>query len=251
MNHLRLKQSNGWFVADDSFKHALLQLSDGAFKLFVLLCLEADRPSGRLAFSQAELARKLGKSRRSVGTYLQQLQQKEICRVDSASNQYDSGTLQISAQYWPYETESCQNSESNSEEITYQKAIEKFYSSRPCVCFSLSEADRSLVRKWFRRSIDLSMVEQVILLGCGRKYVSWLNGQNGEPIGSLYYFDPIIREVLSQELSTDYCNFNRQQVNRLEKRWLKSVNGNPESGCEKLAQPNPLKERRNEMMMIT
>ena len=247
MNRLRLKPSTGWFAADDSFKRALVELSDGAFKLFALLCLEAQRPSGRLAFRQGTLARKLGKSRRSVGTYLKQLQEKGICRIASGSNQYDSGTLTISAQYWPYETDSCQTSESNSEETAYLKAIEPFYISRPCVRFSLSEADRSLARKWLLQSIDLSVVEQAILLGCGRKYVAWLNGQNGEPIGSLYYFDPILQEVLSQDLSPDYCHFNRQQVDRLERRWLKRVN--PQSACEKFAQPNPLKERRDEMML--
>lgn len=249
MNRLRLKPSTGWFAADDSFKRALVELSDGAFKLFALLCLEAQRPSGRLAFRQGELALKLGKSRRSVGTYLQQLEEKGICRIASGSNQYDSTTLQISAPYWPYETDSSQSTESSPEETAYLKAIEEFYISRPCVRFSLSEADRSLARKWLLQSIDLSVVEQAILLGCGRKYVSWLNGQNGEPIGSLYYFDPILQEVLSQDLSPDYCHFNRQQVDRLERRWLKFINGNPKSGCEKFAQPNPLKERRDEMML--
>ena len=249
MNHLRLKQSTGWFAADDSFKRALVQLSDGAFKHFVLICLEAQRPSGRLAFNQGKFARKLGKSRRSVGSYLKQLQEKGICRIASSSNQYDSGTLTISNQYWPYETDSCQASESNSEETAYLKAIEQFYIARPGVRFSFSEADRSLARKWFLQSMALSSVEQAITIGCGRKYVSWLNGQNGEPIGSLYYFDPILQEVLKQDLSHDYCNFNRQQVDRLEKRWLKHLNS--EFGCEKFAQPNPLKERRDEMMLTT
>jgi hypothetical protein len=93
------------------------------------------------------------------------------------------------------------------------------------------------------------MVDQAILLGCGRKYLSWLNGHNAQPIGSLYYFDPILQEILSQKLSPDYCNFNRQQVNRLERRWLKSINGNPQSGCENFAQPNPTQQRRDKMML--
>jgi biotin operon repressor len=242
MNRLRLKQTTGWFAADDSFKRALRQLSDGAFKLFALLCLEADRPSGRLAFRQAQLAQKLGKSRRSVGTYLRQLQQKGICRVASSSNQYESGILLISPQYWPYETDSLQTTESSPEETAYLEAIQQLYSARRCVPFSLSEADRCLARKWFRQSIALSVLEQAILLGCGRKYVSWLNGQNTEPIGSLYYFDPILQELLSQNLSPDYCNFNRQQVDRLERRWLKLNDENPNSACEKFAQPNPSKK---------
>jgi hypothetical protein len=251
MNNLRLKQPSGWFAADRSFQKALTRLSDGAFKLFVLLCLEAERPSGHVAFHQAELARKLGKSRRSIGAYLNELQEKGICRVSSGKNQYDCNILQFEDHYWPYETDPNENEQPNQKEKDYLKAIETFYSSRLCVRFSLSEADQNLARKWFRHSIDLGSIEQAILLGCGRKYVSWLNGQNREPIGSLYYFHPILQEVLSQELSKDYCRFNRLQVDRLEKRWLKSKNGNPESGCENFAQPNQTKERRDEMMLTT
>lgn len=251
MKNLRLKQPTGWFAADDSFKRALIQLSNGAFKLFALICLEAERPSGRLSFHQTALARKLGMSRRSVRTYLNELQAKGICRITSGAHQYDSNILQISDRYWPYEIESGEHSESGSEETAYLKEIEKLCSSRPCVRCVHSEADRCLSRKWFRRSIDLSMVEQAILLGCGRKYVSWLNGQKVEPIGSLYYFEPVLQEVLSQQLSNDYCNFNRLQLDRLEKRWLKSVSGNRKSGCENFALPNPTKERRDEMMLTS
>jgi biotin operon repressor len=251
MKNLRLKQPNGWFAADRSFQKALTLLSDGAFKLFALLCLEAERPSGRLAFHQAELAQKLGKSRRSIGAYLNELQEKGTCRITSGKNQYDYNIFQFEDHYWPYETDPDENEQPSQEETDYLKTIETFYSSRLCVRFSLSEADQNLARKWFHRSIDLVSIEQAILLGCGRKYVSWLNGQYREPIGSLYYFNPILKEVLSQKISKDYCRFNRFQVNRLEKRWLKSKNGNPESGCENFAQPNPPKERRDEMMLTT
>ena len=247
MSRLRLKQSSGWFVADDSFRQALDRLSDGAFKLFALLCLEAERPSGRVTFRQTELARKLGKSRRSVGTYLKDLQEKGICQVDSGVNQHDTNILQISPRYWPYETESGENPEASSQESQYCREIEKFYSSRPCVRFSLSPADRVLIRKWFLQSIDLSDVEQAVLLGCGRKYVSWLNGQKGEPIGSLYYFEPILKEVLNSQLSPGYRRFNRIQVDRLEKRWLKQ--DDQKSACAKISQPNPSIERRDEMML--
>ena len=50
---LRLKQSRGWFAATSSFREAIEKLSDGAFKLFACVCLDADRPTGRLrAFAQ-------------------------------------------------------------------------------------------------------------------------------------------------------------------------------------------------------
>jgi len=40
---LSLKESSGWFAAGASFRRALTVLSDGAFRLFALICLEADR----------------------------------------------------------------------------------------------------------------------------------------------------------------------------------------------------------------
>ena len=40
---LRLKKPNGWFPAGEGFLEAITILSDGAFKLFVFLCLHADR----------------------------------------------------------------------------------------------------------------------------------------------------------------------------------------------------------------
>jgi hypothetical protein len=40
-SNLCLKESSGWFVAGASFQRALRTLSDGAFKLFTYLCLEA------------------------------------------------------------------------------------------------------------------------------------------------------------------------------------------------------------------
>jgi hypothetical protein len=37
-----LKESSGWFAAGNSFRRALPLLSDGAFKMFAYICLEAD-----------------------------------------------------------------------------------------------------------------------------------------------------------------------------------------------------------------
>jgi len=64
---LSLKEPAGWFAAGASFRRALWMLSDGAFKLFAHLCLEADRRTGRFEAVHAELAKAVGKSRRIVG----------------------------------------------------------------------------------------------------------------------------------------------------------------------------------------
>jgi hypothetical protein len=44
--HPGLKQPSGWFAAGAAFRQALTLLSDGAFKLFAYLCLQAKRQTG-------------------------------------------------------------------------------------------------------------------------------------------------------------------------------------------------------------
>jgi hypothetical protein len=57
---LSLKQTTGWFPAGDAFRKALAILSDGAFKLFAYLCLEARHR--RFQTTHKELAFAMGKS---------------------------------------------------------------------------------------------------------------------------------------------------------------------------------------------
>ena len=78
-DRLCLKEASGWFVAGASFRRALWTLSDGAFKLFAHLCLEADRRTGRLEAVQGDLAKAIGKSRRIVGKYIDELKHKQVC----------------------------------------------------------------------------------------------------------------------------------------------------------------------------
>jgi hypothetical protein len=43
---LRLKHPTGWFAAGREVSRALPLLSDGAFKLYIHLCLTAERSTG-------------------------------------------------------------------------------------------------------------------------------------------------------------------------------------------------------------
>lgn len=239
MSALELKNPNGWFAAGREWQRAMRQLSDGAFKLFVWISLQAERATGRFAFRQAELAQALGKSRRSIGTYLKELERKGVCRRSSAPNQYLDGVLQVSEPYWPYRGIPAESSGSDPEEKQYLEAIRRLLGDHPCLRFALSAADRQLVQQWSEQALPWAQVEQAILIGGGRKYVSWLNGQPGEPIGSLHYFTPILEEIAQLELSAEYCAFNRLQVEKLKSRWLKTqprTKSNEDSACENFAQ---------------
>ena len=67
---MKLKHANGWFAAGPEVARAIALLSDGAFKLFVYLCLLANRYTGCFAFNDLVLATVLQKSLRSIVSYL-------------------------------------------------------------------------------------------------------------------------------------------------------------------------------------
>ena len=91
----QLKVQAGWFAAGAPLLQALESVSDGAFKLFVYLCLKADRSTAELTVSPTQLARALRKSRRSLSTYLGELQSRGLCQLTVARNQHEHTRLQI------------------------------------------------------------------------------------------------------------------------------------------------------------
>jgi hypothetical protein len=63
-------------------------------------------------------------------------------------------------------------------------------------------------------------IERAFLLGCTRKYVSWLNGQISGPIASLGYFRSIVDEVAQMETSPDYWRYIGESLDKYERAWL-------------------------------
>ena len=252
---LKIKSGDGWFAADRSWQSAAQKLSDGAFKLFVYLSLGAERSTGRFVFRQGDLAKALNKSRRSIGKYLRELEEKQLCRISGSANQHATATLQIRDDYWPYERspETDVLDSTRSAQKLYVEALEQMLLTRPCVRCRYSAADRQLAAQWFQQEVPLDNIEQAILLGCGRKHVAWLNGGQGQPIGSLHYFSPILEEVAVSPLSDAYRAFNRWQVWRLEQRCLRAQKdpqtSQEETAWENFFQAKPTKPERDEMMM--
>ena len=79
---LKLKNPKGWFAAGDEVRKAVTLLTDGAFKVFVYICLYARRNTGTLETSQTELARNIRKSQSSVRNYLRELQDAACARFN-------------------------------------------------------------------------------------------------------------------------------------------------------------------------
>jgi hypothetical protein len=220
-SHLCLKESFGWFAAGASYRRALRILSDGAFKLFTHLCLEANRRTGRYEAVQTELAKAIGKSRRIVGKYIEELQRKHVCTVRSASNQYSRTCFEICDEYWPYwRIEETTTSDSQSANA-YVDAIKKSFVAIGCTNGKLSARDAQIARDLQNTGVPLETVQNALLIGTVRKYVSWLNGGSREPIGSLAYFVAIISEINDRPLTPDYQEYLQGKVGQLAKVWEK------------------------------
>src|SRR5579859_6674645 len=91
----RLKHPTGWFAAGREVSRALPLLSDGAFKVYIYVCLSADRATGRLQIGHADLVKALGKSRRSVIACLDELRDRHVFDVRPAMNQHIGGEIEI------------------------------------------------------------------------------------------------------------------------------------------------------------
>jgi hypothetical protein len=227
---LCLKEPSGWFAAGASFRRALRTLSDGAFRLFAHLCLEADRRTGRFETMQGELAKAIGKSRRIVGKYIDELKHKQVCIVRSARNQHARTCIEIRDEYWPYrripEVESINGQVRN----PYVEAIKSSFVTLGCTIGKFSSRDAQFAQDLQQRGIPLEIVQDALLMGAARKYISWLNGGAPQPIGSLVYFATLVSEIQERPLPADYRGYLREKVARLARAWAKESAKRPKNG---------------------
>lgn len=216
-----MKHPTGWFAAGKEVASAMTLLSDGAFKLYVFLCLRADRSNARLEIDQASVAKSLAKSRRSVIVYFEELKQCGVCNVKFAANQHTQGMVQICDAFWPYVTPAPAENAGSAD--NYIVRIRMLLETRNCVSLSFAPADEKLAHTLFSNHIPLERVERAFLLGCTRKYISWLNGQGSGPIASLGYFRPIVDEVAGMDTSADYWRYVSESLDKYERAWLARI----------------------------
>lgn len=212
---MKLKDSTGWFAANRRMLQALYILSDGAFKLFVYISLNADRSTGILRVAQGELARAVHKSRGSIATYLDELSQRRVCVVTPAANQHQPGEIEISDAFWPYHKET----PDSIEESGFVEEVRGRLLKYPIVRSSFGAADEKLARELFRNGVSLEQVDRALLLGLSRKYVSSLSSLSSNPIYSLSYFLPLLDEVAQTETSDRYWDYLRRRLDDLNASW--------------------------------
>jgi len=213
---LVLKQSTGWFAAGWMFADAMTVLSDAAFKLFAWLCLNADRHTGRIRITVAEMAQALDKSEGEIETACDELVARGVGRRGT------DGGWEIADGYWPYEK---QPSEAGPE--AYVAQVRKLLSEPACIRCMFSAADEKLARDLYQRGISLAQVERAIRLGCARKYATLLaNPTTAVPIASLSYFKTIIDEVMHEPNTSDtYWAYIRRKAVTLEREWMSRSRG--------------------------
>jgi hypothetical protein len=216
---LRLKQTNGFFAAGPEMLRALRLLSDGAFKVFVHCALKASRQTGQYLTTHQELARVIGKSSRSITTYLEELVRKKVCRVEPGRNQHHPGLIEIEDPFWPYLKPDAPIS---SPDIEYVERIRGLFLEHPIVRSSFGEADRHLARALHRRGVPFQQVERALVLGLARKYATCLNNPEVPPITSLHYFLPLLREVQETRVSQQYWTYTANRLEHFRQRWLDS-----------------------------
>lgn len=216
-----LKEATGWFAAGDTFREALALLSDGAFRLFAYLCLEANRPTGRLGATHKELATALKKSKRVVGTYVAELEAAGVCQVKPGKNQFAGTIFEISDRYWPYHRAA--NAIESPEQGTYVESVREYFLALGCGSGKFGAAEAATARNLQRRGIPLAVIEQAMLMGACRKYMSWFEGRALEPIQSLAYFESLIAEVQGNPLPPGYSAYLRKKAKQFAESWNQSL----------------------------
>jgi len=248
-DRMSLKEASGWFAAGNSFRCAMRCLSDGAFKLFTHVCLEADRYTGCYEATQTDLAQTLGKSRRIIGAYISELETKKVCMVRSGRNQFRHTVFEIREDYWPYKRLSCPSVKnpvemsivSNTHTTScatsppivtvaaaqknridmdrYVRVIRRIFLTLGCTHGIFRPADEEIARDFYDRKVLLSEVLDALVLGAVRKLAAWLNGRKSGAITSLKYFDPIVEEVAETDFPEGYRWYLRWKLKGFRKQW--------------------------------
>ena len=202
---LRLKSPAGWFfAAGRETEEALRLLPDGAFRLFLWICLKADRGTGSIPLEPERFARLLGRTADDILREIGELVRLEVCRVAAER-------IIVRDRFWPYERAVAVDGDRS-----FVTAIKRVFLSYDCVTSVFTAADEKLARRWERERVPIATVERAIVLGVTRKYMALLNHGGGPPITSLEYFAGILPEIQSAPVSDEYWAYVARKARTLE-----------------------------------
>lgn len=214
---LRLKNPSGWFAAGQEVAAALEILSAEAFRLYLYLCLNAERHTARIVWELPEVAGVMRCGDHAVRAALDELRRQQICTLDPEA---DGWRVEICDRFWPYEKTAAGRSEPA--QADYVRQVRLMMLRPRCVRATFSAADERWAGNFYRRGVSLEQIQRAIWLGCARKYVALLNGQTPLWITSLHYFSAIVEEVAESAVGEGYWSHVRRQAEQLERRWIES-----------------------------
>lgn len=212
---LRLKKNKGWFPAGESFLTAMGVLSDHTFKLFVFVCLNADRETATYTAGVTRLASVLGKYRTEIDRYVAELHNKKVCLVNRVT--YGPITFRVLDEYWPYECGDRSIIQTN--DGPYVDAVRNLFLGLGCTSGRFGSSEEDQARNLEKRGISLDDLEDAMIVGACRKYVSWLSNGLSDPIASLHYFESLIEEIRERPFPPDYRDHLRMEVKKLAAQW--------------------------------
>lgn len=94
----------------------------------------------------------------------------------------------------------------------YVQAVLAAYLELPETPARARPPDRQLARQLCRRAIPLSVVQDALLLATARRLTRPPHAPPLSPIRSLYYFLPVIDELLQNPLPTGYAEYLSNKV---------------------------------------
>ena len=225
---LILKQPTGWFAAGHEVALALEMLSDGAFKLYLHLCLQANRHTGRGVLNVTEWAHVLRKDVESIDADLSELQRSGVC-------ERRGDQVEICDRFWPYQKQT--GVTASDPEAEFVRQVRAAFLQPACVRSAFTAADEKLTLDLCRRGVGVEEIRRAIWLGCARKYITMLNGQTRVPITSLAYFVALIEEVTQPQIPASYWHHVRRKMEEMEKRWVQAANSTPAANDAAQAAP--------------
>jgi hypothetical protein len=219
---LILKRPSGWFAADQSFVEALELLSEGAFKLYVYACLQADRHTGRIVLEHARITRVLRQCPDRIVRHLNELTQCGVFHVDPGSPGGEVALIEIRDRFWPYRKQPT-GIRPGSEQARFVGTVRDLFLAPACVRAVFTAADEAIAAALYDRGVSVEQMRRAVLLGCARKYASMINGQRRMWISSLQYFVPLVDEVTASAIPETYWEPLRRKVEQMEQRWRRTA----------------------------
>ena len=150
-HRFQLKRPAGWFAAGREVELAVTLLSDAAFKLFVWLCLHADRGSGFISASPAMLATALNKTESDIKAALEEMLRQSVCNISADE-------IEITERFWPYQRARLSTA---CEDLNVHIAqVKKCFLERRCVRSRFTPADEKLAVQLKQNGVTLVEVQR-------------------------------------------------------------------------------------------